>query len=183
MMEALAEESAEVAASKAMDIYNKLKAKYPTLFTQLQQMVPHLEIIYNSVIEPLLPELEKAVKMIEKQAVKIWPNVDRPESVANETVGRWSHCAWKNTRRYISLKNVDVGNTMACSAEKSWVTGRYVCWCAGTFDCYVTKGKRPDPVELKRCFRPEEPKASTSAQSQALDDEELGLRELTPYGP
>jgi hypothetical protein len=182
LMEALAEEAAEVASKKAMKIYHKLIARYPKLFQELTEMLPQLEMIYDATIKPLLPELAKVVKMVEEQAEKIWPEVDRPDNVANETVGRYSHCAWRNTRRYISLKDVDVGNTMACTVDKSWY-GRYVCWCAGTFDCYVEKNNRPEPAQLKRCFRPDDvtleatlaPTTSPKANCEVGDEVEAFL--------
>jgi hypothetical protein len=109
-----------------------------------------IETVYTQVVKPLVLQMVEVVDTLYEAARKFRLPIDAPESAADESVSRWK-CAWRNTRMFRSLDNVDIAKTMAC--EKETTFGRYKCWCIGKSDCFVRTADRAEPQTLHRCFR------------------------------
>jgi hypothetical protein len=109
-----------------------------------------IETVYTQVVKPLVLQMVEVVETLHEAARKLRLPVDAPESAADESVSRWK-CAWRNTRMFRSLDNVDIEKTMACQKEPTF--GRYKCWCIGKSDCFVKRADRTEPQMVHRCFR------------------------------
>jgi len=107
--------------------------------------------VFADQIEPLIPKLEAGVRQLTDKAKSFALSMDAPENVAAEKMNKWTGCAWRSTRWFDTIEDVDISTTMTCEME--WF-GRYKCQCIGWNDCYATEYYRPASDQAtKRCFK------------------------------
>lgn len=129
---------------------DSLNAYVRSIFGDMGAEIEAFNVVFTMVVEPLVRTIVDGVRQVSEIVQTYMLPEGAPDNVADEELGRWSGCAWRSTRYFDSIDDVDIEKTMECSM--SWF-GQYSCTCIGKYDCYATKSYRPDPSGLKRCFK------------------------------
>jgi len=126
-----------------------IRAQVDAAVGKLGVEIDAFDTIFHLVIRPLVRAMVKGIRTLVESAEQYLLPAEAPDNAAEETISRWS-CAWRSTRFFDAIDDVDIQRTMSCQLT---ILNQFKCSCIGRYDCYATHDYRLDPKETKRCFQ------------------------------